>query len=268
VLTEFDAQPGRNSAPKSDLSPAEREADEAELYVGLSRVAGIVAGAQGVIDLLRDVAEFAAQAIPGVDGAGVALIDPHLGIPSAQTWAATQLLVHEIDTVQYDELNEGPCITCMQSRRATVSGSLGSDSRWPHFGGRVARMRIHSALALPLIIDDQVIGSINAYAARRDAFAEHAVRLGSQFARPAAVSVYNAQLLASAQERSMRLQRALNSRAVIDQAIGIIRSRSGGNAEEAFERLTRISQTENIKLFAVAERLVEEAVRRARARHH
>lgn len=266
-MTEFDAQPGRKPPPQPNLSAAELEADETELYAGLNGVAAIVAGAQGVIDLLRDVAEFAAQAIPGVDGAGVALIDPHVGIPSARTWAATELLVQEIDTIQYHELNEGPCITCMESRRATVSGSLGSDSRWPHFGGRVARMRIHSALALPLIIGDQVIGSINAYAAKRDAFAEHAVRLGSQFARPAAVSVYNAQLLASAQERSMRLQRALNSRAVIDQAIGIIRSRSGSNAEEAFERLTRISQTENIKLYAVAERVVEEAVRRARARH-
>ena len=54
---------------------------------------------------------------------------------------------------------------------------------------------------------------------------------------------------------------------MIDQAIGILRSRSGGSADEAFERLTRISQTENVKLYAVAERLVEEAVRRARARH-
>ena len=54
---------------------------------------------------------------------------------------------------------------------------------------------------------------------------------------------------------------------MIDQAIGIIRSRSGGSADEAFERLTQISQTENVKLHAVAERLVDEAVRRARARH-
>ncbi|OBF60869.1 histidine kinase [Mycobacterium sp. 852002-53434_SCH5985345] len=267
-MTEFDAQPGRKTPPKPDLSPTEREADEADLHAGLNRVAALVAGAQGVMDLLRDVAEFAAQAIPGVDGAGVALIDQRLGIPSAQTWAATQLLVQEIDTIQYEELNEGPCITCMQSRRPTVSGSLGSDSRWPHFGGRVARMRIHSALALPLVVGDELIGSINAYATRRDAFAEHAVRLGAQFAKPAAVSVYNAQLLASAQERSTRLQRALNSRAVIDQAIGIIRSRSGANAEEAFQRLSRISQVENIKLHAVAERLVDEAVRRARSRHH
>jgi AmiR/NasT family two-component response regulator len=53
---------------------------------------------------------------------------------------------------------------------------------------------------------------------------------------------------------------------VIDQAIGIIRSRSGVSAEVAFDRLTRLSQTENTKLHLVAERLVEEAARRAHAR--
>jgi GAF domain-containing protein len=265
-LADFDPQPGRKVPPWPALSATQRDADEADLYAGLRGVAGIVAGAQGVIDLLRDVAEFAAQAIPGADGVSICLIDPREGIPSAQTWAATQLLVHEIDTAQYDELKEGPCITCMESRRPTVSGSLGSDSRWPHFGGRTARMRVHSALALPLVVGNEVIGSINAYAKNRDAFGEHAVRLGSQFAGTAAVSVYNAQLLANAHERTMRLQRALDSRSVIDQAIGIIRSRSGGTEDEAFERLAHISQNENIKLYAVAAQLVEEAVRRARAR--
>jgi hypothetical protein len=117
MLADFDAQPGRKMPPLPELSAAQREADEAELYAGLRGVAGIVAGAHGVIDLLRDVAEFAAQAIPGADGAGVALTDPRHAISSVQTWAATAELVHEIDTVQYDELNEGPCITCMRSRR-------------------------------------------------------------------------------------------------------------------------------------------------------
>ena len=80
--------------------------------------------------------------------------------------------------------------------------------------------------------------------------------------------MYNAQLLTNAHDRTLRLQRALDSRSVIDQAVGIIRSRSGGTADEAFERLAQISQTENVKLHTLAERLVEEAVRRARARHH
>ncbi len=265
-MADFDAQPGRPTQAEADLPRAQLEADEIDLYTGLKGVAGLVAGARGVIDLLGDVAEFAAQAIPGVDGVGVALIHSHDGTPVIQTWAATAVFVHDIDTVQYEELNEGPCITCVESRRPCVSGSLGSDGRWPRFGGRVARMAVHSALSLPLTVGDEVIGAINTYARSRDAFAEHAVQLGSQFAEPAAVSVYNAQLLARAQERTMALQRALDSRAVIDQAIGIIRSRAGVSAEVAFDRLTRLSQTENVKLHLVAERMVDEAVRRAWAR--
>jgi len=265
-MAAYDAQPGRDAPPGSELSPAQLESDEVDLYLGLSGVAKIVAGARSVPDLLNDVAEFAVQAIPGVDGAGVTLVDADSCSPRAEAWAATPQFVRDIDALQNDVLNEGPCVTCMKARRPTVSGSIGSDDRWPHFGGHVARMGVHSVLALPLMIADRVIGAINAYAYQRDAFAEHAVQLGAQFAGPAAVSVYNAQLLASAQERTDRLQRALNSRAIIDQAIGIIRSRSGGSAEEAFERLARMSQSENIKLNVVAERLVEEAVRRARIR--
>jgi GAF domain-containing protein len=266
-MAQFDAQPGRESAPQPGLSAAQCEADEAGLLAGLRGVAGLVAGARGLIDLLGDVAEFAVRAIPGVDGAGVALLELHTDTPRIQIWAATAELVRHIGTAQYEELNEGPCIACIQSGRPTVSGSLGSDRRWPHFGGRVARMGMHSALTLPLILGDRVIGAIDTYSRARDAFGEHAVQLGVEFAGPAAVSVYNGQLLDHVQERMAQLQRALGNRAVIDQAIGIIRSRSGTSAEEAFDRLTRTSQTENVKLHIVAQRLVDESVRRARALH-
>ncbi len=129
-------------------------------------------------------------------------------------------------------------------------------------------MGVHSALALPMLVGDQLVGAINTYARTRDAFGDHAVELGAQFAAPAAVSVHNAQLLEHAQERTKQLQRALGNRAVIDQAIGIIRARSGVGAEVAFDRLVRMSQTDNVKLYVVAEQLVEEAARRARARQH
>ncbi len=265
-MADYDTQPGRTPVPQPELSQEQIDADEVDLHAGLSGVAGIVADARPVGEILGDVAEFAVRSIPGVDGAGVTLIEGFDTRPRIQTWAVTAAFVDEIDTIQYAHLDEGPCITCMQLRRPAVSGSLGSDRRWPRFGGRVARMGVHSVLALPLMVGDHVIGAINSYAYSRDAFGEHAVELGSQFARAAAVSVHNAQLLAGARERTERLQRALANRAVIDQAIGIIRSRAGVSAEEAFERLTRISQNENVKLHRVAEQLVEEAAQRARAR--
>ena len=166
------------------------------MWPGSSRAAA------GSIDLLGDVAEFAAQAIPGVDGAGVTLLRHIEGTPRIRSWAATAQFVDDIDKVQYDELHEGPCITCMQSRRVdrqriTRQRQPVAPFRWP--GGADG---VHSALSLPLLVGDQVIGTINSYAYGRDAFGEHAVTLGTQFAGPAAVSVYNAQLLAGAQERT------------------------------------------------------------------
>jgi len=83
-LADFDAQPGRKTPLTPELTSNQRVADEAELYAGLSGLAGIVAGAQGVIDLLRDVAEFAVQAIPGADGVSIALIDRSTAYPASR----------------------------------------------------------------------------------------------------------------------------------------------------------------------------------------
>jgi GAF domain-containing protein len=264
-MPDYDAQPGRTT-PVDPESP-QVHADEADLYTGLTGVAGIVAGARGLAETLGTVAEFAVTAMPGVDGAGVALIEPDEGLSSVHTWSATADFVRDIDTVQYQQFNEGPCLTCMETGRPVVSGSLGSDRRWPHFGGRVARMGVHSALSLPLLVGDDVIGAINAYAYDRDAFGDWAVQLGTQFAGPAAASVYNARLLAQAQNRTETLHRALDSRALIDQAVGILRSRTGATSQEAFDRMVQMSQSEHVKLRDIAERLVDEAVRRAKARH-
>jgi GAF domain-containing protein len=265
-MRDFDAQPGRDLRELTDVSTSQRDADEGDLRTGLRGLSEMVAGARGLFELLGNVAGFAADAIPGVDGAGVALIDQSKGIATLQTTSATADFVHQIDAVQYDELHEGPCITCMETRRPAVSGSLGADGRWPHFGGRVARMGVHSALSLPLIVGEHVVGAINCYANSHDAFGEHSVQLGSQFAAPAAVSIYNADLLSGARARAEKLEEALDHRAVIDQAVGIIRSRSGTSAEEAFSRLIQMSQNGNVKLRVVAARLVEDAVRRAQAR--
>jgi GAF domain-containing protein len=127
---------------------------------------------------------------------------------------------------------------------------------------------VHSALSLPLLLPDQVVGAINVYARGKDVFDEHAAKLGELFAAPAAVAVHNAQVLTQALNLTIQLQTALSSRPVIDQAIGLLRGRTGATAEEAFARLRAISQHENVKLAVVAQRIVDEAVRRARARSH
>jgi GAF domain-containing protein len=175
--------------------------------------------------------------------------------------------VAKVDAIQYELLDEGPCITAAAERRPLRTGNVTADPRWPRFGPRAGRLGVHSVLSLPMLMPDgTVVGAINAYSRSRDAFDDHAIEVGQLFAAPAGLAVHNAQVLAQAQTRAAQLQAALGSRAIVDQAIGIIRSRSGATADEAFARLREVSQAENVKLTVVAERMVEEAVRRARAR--
>jgi transcriptional regulator with GAF, ATPase, and Fis domain len=248
------------------LTAEQASADAADLQASLDDLAGLVTGAHGLHGLLVQVATFAAHAIPGAEGAGVTLLRADRTDNRIEALAASAPFVEEIDRIQYVILNEGPCITAVLERRTVRSGSLGGEKMWPRFGPRVGRLGVHSALSLPLLLPGQVVGAINVYAHGKEMFDEHAAELGELFAKPAAVSVHNAQILAEALTLTAQLQTALSTRPVIDQAIGLLRGRTGGTAEEAFGRLRAISQSEHTKLADVAQRIVDEAVRRARAR--
>ncbi len=247
--------------------PEQSGADTDDLRAGLADLAGLVADTLGLEELLARVATHAVHAIPGAEGAGLTLLRADSADNRVEVLAASAPVVHQIDEIQYVEVNEGPCITAALERRTVRSGSLGGEERWPLFGPRVGRLGVQSVLSLPLLLPGQVVGAINVYAHSKDAFTEGAAELGELFAAPAAVAVHNAQVLALARTLTVQLQTALSSRPVIDQAIGILRARTGGTADEAFDRLRRISQAENTKLAVVSRHIVDEAVRRARARH-
>lgn len=120
---------------------------------------------------------------------------------------------------------------------------------------------------MPLIVGDLVVGAMNVYSRQRDVFDDRAAHMGELFAGRAAVAVRNAQILDHARGLAEQLQTALMSRAVIDQAVGILMSRRGATSAETLASLKRKSQSGNVKLNILAQQLVDEAVHRARARH-
>jgi GAF domain-containing protein len=243
-------------------SASERSAEEHDLQEGLAGLARLSTNRLGLEDLLTRVATYAVKAIPGADGAGLTLLEAD----RADTIVATAEFVREVDGIQYG-IGQGPCITAARDGQTVISGSLGSDPRWQKFGGRVARLGVHSALSLPLIAPDGVVGAMNVYAHDKHVFDHRAAELGEIFAVPAAIAVQNAHVLAQAQRLAVQLQSALETRGVIDRAVGIIMSRAGGTENEALDRLRTLSQNEHRKLAAVARQIIDEAVRRAQARH-
>ncbi|WP_375423401.1 GAF domain-containing protein [uncultured Friedmanniella sp.] len=258
---------GGGSVPVTEVddgsrSEAEYELEEHDLRAGLDGLGRLGSVRLPLSELLDRVAGFATKAIPGADGAGLTLLEEGRG----RTVVASVPFVAAIEEVQY-ELGEGPCLTAAVEARTVVSGSLGADPRWRRFGGRVARMGVHSALSLPLITPDGVIGAINVYSFGKGAFDRRAAEVGELYAVPAAIAVQNAQALEQAQRLALQLTTTLEDRLMIERAVGIVMSRSGVDQAEALRRLRTLSQHEHQKLVEVARTLVDEAVRRARSQH-
>lgn len=243
------------------VSTALSPEDDDDLRLSLSTLSRLAISTLTLPQVLVQVAQLALQAIPAAEGVGVTLT--HVRGPAST--AATSELVKEVEAIQSGN-GDGPAVTAVAHAQSVWSGSLGGDARWPRFGPRVGRLNVHSVLALPLFASAEAIGALSAYARTKNAFDSRAIELGELFARPAAVSIQNARALADALQLTRQLEKALTNRAVIDHSIGILISRSGCTPTEAFNKLRVVSQSESKKVAEVAQSIVDDASRRARAR--
>ena len=144
---------------------------------------------------------------------------------------------------------------------------FGADAgRHPERVGYVPQLKTFDR-TFPATVSELVVSGLRRSWPTRIRKDERAAELGMIFAAPAAIAVQNAHALAQTRRLAEQLQAALESRGVVDRAVGIMMSRSGGTETEAMERLRELSQTQHRKLVVVARSIVDEAVRRANARH-
>jgi GAF domain-containing protein len=185
------------------------------------------------------------HAMRGCDMVGISVIEGG----QIRTVAASNEILRQIDQWQF-ELGEGPCYDALRNDETVTSNDLAHDDRWPVYGQRLAQETgIHSSVSYRLFTNGDSLGAMNAYALAPSAFSHQDVAQGQALAAHAAAA-----LASSLKEH--QLQQALESRTVIGQATGMLMERFGLDADAAFGALRRISQNRNIKLHALAERLV------------
>lgn len=261
--SELPAGEGRGptgvEADRSVAAAGRCSSEDVELLDSIRSLSTLATGRLHLEDLLTCIATFALAAVPRTEGAGLMLLEDD----GPDTVVATAPFVREVDDIQ-NMTGQGPCISAAAEGRTVRSASLGQDPRWPRFGALVARLGVHSVISLPLVTPTGVVGAISVYALAEHVFDERAAEMGEMFAGPAAITVQNGRVLAQARRLAAELQNALVTRAVIDQAVGILMSRSGLSDRQALNELRRRSQNEHGKLAAVAQRIIDDAVRRAR----
>jgi hypothetical protein len=174
---------------------------------------------------------------------------------AAAAVASSDSRASQVDEVQYGH-QDGPCLRSLATGEVLGVDDLAQDDRWGGYRmpalGHGVRSSLSLSLSLPLRGDGEVIGALNIYATTPREFGPPEQLIAGRFADEASRALALAVRMAERTEMSAHLQNALASRAVIDQALGIIMGQNRCTADEAFEVLRSISQNRNIKLRDIA----------------
>jgi GAF domain-containing protein len=229
--------------------PGERYEDLIEVFTVLSRT---LAEDESVHDTLGSILTLALRLVPGCTAASVTVLDEQ-GKPG--TIAATDDETRELDRRQY-LLQDGPCLDAARRQQVNRWSLSEAEQQWPDFTSVAKELGLRSYLAAGLGLGDQRLGALNLSSSHPDGFSQLDEGLVSLFIAPAAAAIVTMSRYSQARDLADQLNQALRSRAVIDQALGIIMAESNVDAERAFAVLSRASNNRRMKLRELAAEIV------------
>ena len=219
---------------------------------GLRHLSRLVLHEETLETTLQRIVDVAARAVDGVLGVSITLKkgrDPYTAV-------ATAPAVQAIDEREY-AVDEGPCISAMETGELQVLDDTNTETRWPKFTQVCREEGLGSSLGVPLKVGTETYGAMNLYAVVPHAFDESAIASAGLLAEQAGVALANTRTYSEASDKVRQLQEALDSRVIIEQAKGVLMATERVDADAAFERLKIRSQRTNRKLRIVAQEVVD-----------
>lgn len=226
-------------------------ADSGQITAGLTELAALLLEVEDTGDALRHLARIAVAVVPDGPSCGITVLPD--GRPVTEVYEGS--VPARVEASQF-ELGEGPSLEAQRTGTVVVAQDLAAETRWGDWPSVAVEAGAHGAYAHPLIVGGETIGAMSLYAHERNLFPDEVQRIAAQFAEPAALLLGGVLRMQSQNEVIGQLRAAMTSRAVIDQAIGIIMAQRRCDPETAFGVLRRISNERNVKLREVAENLV------------
>ncbi|MCX2968402.1 MULTISPECIES: GAF and ANTAR domain-containing protein [Streptomyces] len=202
---------------------------------------------ESVQDTLDQISAHAVDLVDGCEHAGVLVVEDRERV---RTLSATSELVRVSDRYQA-EVAEGPCFDAARNLEEVyrITDMRQAGESWPRYAPRARELGIGSMMGFLLFTQEGSLGSLDVYSSRPNAFSQSSEHAGWVLASHAAVAFSSARSHA-------QLETALETRAEIGEAIGIVMERYKVSEEQAFGVLRRSSQHNNIKLRDVARTVV------------
>jgi GAF domain-containing protein len=206
-----------------------------------------------LIDFLHMLTDRAASLVEAA-AIGIVLADPR---GKLEFMAGSDENVRLLELFQLQS-HEGPCLEAFQSARAVINVDLGAAAgRWPKFAPRATALGFHAVHAFPLRLRQQVIGAMNVFGATKGGdFGDTDVTVIQALADVASIALIQERAIRRGEVLTEQLQRALNSRVIIEQAKGAVAQARGVSVDEAFASIRRYARANNERLTEVAQAIV------------
>ena len=202
---------------------------------------------------LHRLASLGVALVPGATAAAVTVTaDGH-----GHTFAASEASAERLHQMQFAS-GEGPVVEALRYAEARHVQDTATEHRWPGFCRAATGAGFGSCLTLPLHASEQSSGVVALYADQARAFSGVVHDIALLFAAQGGAAVHNAEVYEQCCRMVANLRVALDSRAVIEQAKGIVHARLGITPDEAFQLISRTSQDTNEKVRTIADKLVRD----------
>jgi GAF domain-containing protein len=230
------------------------ESDVLDPSGALAELSAALLSNQDMHSILQAVAELSRRHIPGSEDCSITLVRGDRG----QTVASTGQLATDLDEAQYGQ-DWGPCLDAGRTDQLLLLEDMATERRWPRYTPIALEVGARSSLSVPLPVENYLVGALNAYATRPGAFTDDSVRIGVSLAAHITAALSYAESATAHRDRVGQLNRALESRSIIEQAKGMIMMQQRCSAEDAFALLRKLSMDENVRLQDLATSLVASA---------
>lgn len=173
----------------------------------------------------------------------------------AATIASSSDRALHMDEIQYS-FGDGPCMTAARDSVVVEIPDLHLEGRWPEYAATVGQHGMRSVLAVPFRLEGEAQAAMNLYSARAGRFDAKALEDAKTYAREVNNILRLGLRVAHLGETAAHLRSALESRTIIDLAVGIIMAQNRCGQEKAVEILKAASNGRNLKLRDIADTLV------------
>ncbi|NTW39570.1 MAG: GAF and ANTAR domain-containing protein [Cellulomonadaceae bacterium] len=153
---------------------------------------------------------------------------------------------------------QGPCLAAIATGEVVAVDDVTAMTEvWPQWTASAAALGIRRAYGIPLRAQGEVVGALNLFRTDRGPLAASDVSVAVSLADVATVGILQHRAMEQANGLALQLQRALESRVVIEQAKGALAERADISVAEAFVRLRSHARQTSRPLGEVATAVVE-----------